>query len=206
MQHVRWTYKSAADAFENVLPDGCRDLIVISRADVADDVRLTDLDMHPRRVHIAAGQTVSGCRLRPGASLNPRALTAFKSESVDLEQFVEGETTLDDESGDVIEALTEVDASSRHAAKLAGVTQRSLQRRFRRLGLPAPDYWRLLGRTVALADLACMHGYCDQAHMTREFARWFGATPAQLLKSEALLDDLRQPGLGNWTGEQISIR
>ena len=216
MQHVRWTYKSAADATETVLPDGCRDLIVISRPGMADDLRLTDLDMHPRQVHIAAGQRVTGCRLRPGARLKPGALTAFRREAVDLEQLVESETTLDGEIGDLIEALTAIDASSRRTARLAGVTPRTLQRRFRSLGLPVPDYWRLLGRarrtagaldrTVSLADLACMHGYSDQAHMTREFVRWFGATPARLLKDKPLLDGLRQPGLGNWTAEQISIR
>ena len=216
MLHVRWTHRTSVDAVATVLPDGCRDLIVVSRAGMVGEVRLTELDMRPRIVRIAAGQTVSGCRLRPGASLTPGAFTAFKRETVDLDQLIESEMALDGEIGDVIDALTACDASSRRTARLAGVTQRTLQRRFRSLGLPAPDYWRLLGRArraagtlacgVPLADLACMHGFSDQAHMTREFVRWFGATPAQLRKNTVLLDDLRQPGLGNWTGEQISIR
>ena len=42
--------------------------------------------------------------------------------------------------------------------------------------------------------------------MTRDFVRWFGATPAVLRRDHGLLGTLDQPGLGNWAGEQISIR
>jgi AraC-like DNA-binding protein len=83
-------------------------------------------------------------------------------------------------------------------------------------GGPSPDFWRLLGRARraagllgagwALADAAIESGYSDQAHMTRAFRRWIGAPPAALCADTGLLSDVTQPGLGNWTGEQISTR
>jgi AraC-like DNA-binding protein len=82
--------------------------------------------------------------------------------------------------------------------------------------LPPPDFWRLLGRArraagriasgARLAEVADDAGYSDQAHMTRELARWFGMSPGQLRRSAPALDALLQPALGNWTGEQISTR
>jgi AraC-like DNA-binding protein len=59
---------------------------------------------------------------------------------------------------------------------------------------------------VPLADIACAAGCADQAHMTRDVVRWFGVTPAELRRNRELLGTLDQPGRGNWTGEQISIR
>ena len=122
----------------------------------------------------------------------------------------------DNESIHLIDALAEPEASTRKVAKLAGVSERTLQRRFKRDQLPSPDFWRLLGRVrraaqaladeIPLAQLADIFGYSDQAHMTREFVRWFRATPTQIRQNPDLLKQICQPGLGNWTGEQISTR
>ncbi len=113
----------------------------------------------------------------------------------------------------LIEHLARGSGSARHGA---GVSARTLQRRLVAHGLPPPDFWRLLGRArraagclrsgQKLADIADAHGYSDQAHMTRDFTRWFGAPPARMARDTALLDVTLQPGLGNWTGEQISTR
>ena len=45
-----------------------------------------------------------------------------------------------------------------------------------------------------------------QAHMTREFVQWFAVTPSRLRRNPDLLNVICQPGLGNWTTEQISIK
>ena len=37
--------------------------------------------------------------------------------------------------------------------------------------------------------------------MTREFVRWFDWTPDQLRRNPAVIADLAQPGLGNWSVE-----
>ncbi|MCV0349614.1 MAG: helix-turn-helix domain-containing protein [Nitratireductor sp.] len=90
-------------------------------------------------------------------------------------------------------------------------SERTLQRRFKHLSLPTPAFWRQLGRArravqalpcrVPLAEIAAHYGYSDQAHMTREFVRWFGWTPVQLRRNPAAIADLAQPGLGNWSLE-----
>jgi AraC-like DNA-binding protein len=64
----------------------------------------------------------------------------------------------------------------------------------------------MLSLPVTLAEIACDCGYSDQAHMTREFVRWFGKTPTWLCRDVRLLDLLNQPALDNWTGEHISTR
>jgi AraC-like DNA-binding protein len=102
------------------------------------------------------------------------------------------------------------------AARRLGVSPRGLQRRLRAIGLPPPDFWRLLGRArsaanalpggAPLAAIAADFGYSDQSHMTREFVRWLGIAPDRLRHAPARMDIIRQPGLGNWTGEQISTR
>ena len=64
----------------------------------------------------------------------------------------------------------------------------------------------MLADHSSLTDVAHSTGFTDQAHMTREFARWFGQTPRNLRRKPNVLDVLRQLALGNWTGEQISTR
>jgi AraC-like DNA-binding protein len=97
------------------------------------------------------------------------------------------------------------------------VTPRTLQRQFRENALPPPGFWLGLARArraalelrtgAPLADIAADAGYADQAHMTRAFRQWFGATPAQLREDACRLALLAQSGLAvPATGEQISTR
>jgi len=111
----------------------------------------------------------------------------------------------------MIDALCLPGNSVHRLARQQGVSERTLQRRFSDLSLPTPAFWRQLGRArravqalqcrVPLAEIAAHYGYSDQAHMTREFVRWFGRTPVQLRRNPASMTDLAQPGLGNWSGE-----
>ena len=59
---------------------------------------------------------------------------------------------------------------------------------------------------LPLAAVAVSLGYSDQAHMTRDCLNWFGQSPARLRRDHAARAILAQPGLGNWTGVQISMR
>ena len=216
MLHHLWTYRVEADAGATVLPDGCRDVLVISGPGRADEVRLTDWDLRPRSVRLTAGWTITGYRLRPGVTMDRQCIETLGGDPEQLEQAIASEARADDEVGAMIEALVAPGATVRSVARHAGVTARTLQRRFHALGLPGPDTWRLLGRArraawalagpLPIADIACASGYSDQAHMTREFVRWFGAPPDRLRRDGPLLRQIRQPGLGNWTGEQISTR
>lgn len=213
---VRWTHNVERDSATLVYPDGCRDLLLVTGADGQSRVMLTDWDDGPRRVDLVAGTEFIGYRLRPGVRIDPATLRALAGREGDLDAFVTGMAIADQELDQIVEALACTDDAGEAVSRRAGVSQRTLQRHFRDRGLPSPDFWRLLGRARRaalllatdrpLADIACDLGYSDQAHMTREIVRWFGRTPARLRRDPALLSILSQPGLGNWTGEQISTR
>ncbi|MCF8880207.1 helix-turn-helix domain-containing protein [Hyphobacterium sp. SN044] len=93
-------------------------------------------------------------------------------------------------------ALASLDA----AADAAGITVRTLDRRFERVaGLTAAMYLRLVRFHRArdaikagagrLSDVAADAGYADQAHMTRDFRRFAGETP-KLVRQPAAFDPL----------------
>nr|WP_246236896.1 helix-turn-helix domain-containing protein [Pontixanthobacter rizhaonensis] len=159
---------------------------------------------------------MTGYRLRPGTTVPETALRAIKECSADAAQILEVEQSDGGSIDAVIAALSDTAETICSVVKNSGVSARTLQRQFRKLGLPAPEYWRLLGRarrsaqflaqTPCLSQIAADCGYSDQAHMTREFKRWFGKALAQLRQDQDAMDALGQPALGNWTGEQISIR
>lgn len=202
MDYVAWHHHAPEAQQSRIMPDGCRDLIVRDGR-----VLMTNLDATPRMVRIAAGSRMTGYRLRPGAWVEPGDVTGALSDISALIRY-------DAEVGEAITALATGPVA--HVARQAGMSQRGLQRCFAAAVLPPPGFWRMLGRarravaTMAsdapLAELAIDAGYADQAHMTRDFRRWFGLTPHRLRMDPGARADLSQPGLGNWTGEQISIR
>jgi AraC-like DNA-binding protein len=216
MLHVRWTHRVEMGGTTLVYPDGCRDLLSITGPDGGTHLLLTDWDDGPRRVDLVAGTCFTGYRLRPGVLIDAGALCALAGREGDLDGFVAGMAVADPELDQIVEALARTPDKGAAISRQAGVSQRTLQRHFRDRGLPSPDFWRLLGRARraalllttdrGLADIALDLGYSDQAHMTREMVRWFGRTPSRLRRDPALLAVLSQPGLGNWTGEQISTR
>lgn len=199
-----------------VFPDGCRDVLIIRRPDGPDEIALTEFDFRPRTAALRPGAEITGYRLRPGAVVSPRALEAIAAN------HDRAETILGDECGggsdldDAIAALAAPGATVESVSQGLGVSIRTMQRHFLARNLPPPDFWRLLARArraagmlpfaAPLAEIASECGFSDQAHMTRDLVRWFGLTPAQLRRNAPVLDLLRQPALGNWTGEQISTR
>ena len=211
-----WEFEAAADTTAVVFPDGCRDVLVISKAGQKNEVSLTDWDLRPRQVRLCAGTKIFGYRLCPGTRLTAQTVDAMTANADELDQWIEHDAIRSADFDEAIEALLEPDSTVLGASKTIGVTVRTLQRRFKDLSLPPPEFWRLLGRarraasilscSLPLADIAYENGYSDQAHMTREFVRWFGRTPNALSRNAVLLEAIRQPALGNWTGEQISMR
>ncbi len=213
---VRWSHRVETDGATLVYPDGCRDLLSITAPDGQSQVMLTDWDDGPRKVDLVAGTAFIGYRLRPGVLIDPADLQALAGRADALDRYIAGMAVADPDLDQIVEALARTPDSGSAVSRQAGVSQRTLQRHFRDRGLPSPDFWRLLGRARRagvllgtdrpLADIAYELGYSDQAHMTREMVRWFGRTPSRLRRDPALLSVLSQPGLGNWTGEQISTR
>lgn len=212
----RWWHQAHKAEQHIVFPDGCRDVLIIRPLNEPVQVVLTEFDLQPRIAKFPPGTEMVGYRLRPGVLVSARVL-----ETV-LENTGQVETILNEECGDwsdlddAIVSLTEPGATVESTSRQIGVSIRTMQRHFLARNLPPPDYWRLLARarraagllssTATLAAIADECNFSDQAHMTRELMRWFGFTPTQLRKHESILENLRQPALGNWTGEQISTR
>ncbi|QFT68363.1 HTH-type transcriptional activator RhaS [Labrenzia sp. THAF35] len=212
----KWHHR--IDTAENALifPDGCRDVLVVREQGKREKVLLTDLDFQPRIAGLAAGTHIMGFRLRPGGVVEDEVLQAIERDCERVEDILGNALDETNDLDDVIVALTLPQSTVERASKQAGVSVRTLQRRFREQGLPPPEYWRLLARArraagllateVPLVEIAAVCGFSDQAHMTRDLQRWFGRSPAQLRRDPDSLLLLSQPALGNWIGEQISTR
>ncbi|MCC5995716.1 MAG: AraC family transcriptional regulator [Oceanicaulis sp.] len=217
--HVRfqkWTYEVARAFDAPVFPDGCRDVIILRRPGQPARIQLTPLDFRPRQAAIPAGAALTGYRLRPGAKVSAAVFDAIAADPEAADDILHNDLTVSDDVDQTLRALTAPGAAPGSVSRDLGVSVRSVERLLNRFDLPPPGYWRLLARvrraagqlkaSLPLADIACDSGFSDQAHMTREFARWFGAAPAQVRRNRRVLDLLCQPALGNWTGEQISTR
>lgn len=211
-----WRHHSRRAGHHVVYPDGCRDLLIRQRSDGPTEVSLTDIDLQPRVTRSLPGVEMTGYRLQPGAILADDVVKAIAADHRQAGAILTEARRRPDELEEVIAALAARGATTAAVAGAAGVSPRTLQRRFQAGGLPPPDFWRVLARarravvmlagSDPLADVAVACGFSDQAHMTRELTRWFGATPTRLRNNRVLLDLLAQPALGTWTGEQISTR
>lgn len=91
------------------------------------------------------------------------------------------------------------------AAKILGVSERTLRRTVMRATGWPPSRWIALARARRcahalafeehpLAEIAANTGYADQAHMTRDMASWFQMTPRQLRDNARIKLLLSQPG------------
>lgn len=208
MFYHRWDYFVTADETSIIQPDGCRDVIRVSRPEQPDEILFTNWDSQPQAVPLQAGTKMVGYRLSPGTTIASTVLMNNDPNTFALEDMIESEGTQSLEISELIETLAQSNLTVQQVAKQSGRTVRTLQRQFRDLSLPSPDYWRLLGRArraasalpcrVPLVDIAYEYGYSDQAHMTREFVRWFGNTPSQLRQDKVSVVSISQPGLGNW--------
>jgi len=102
---------------------------------------------------------------------------------------------------EIVDALNSLkkQQSVLYAARDVGVSERTLQRWLTEKTGRSPTYWRGLARArqsaqsllkrvnidnrISLAELAADFAYADQAHLCREFQRWFGCSPSAMLRS-----------------------
>ena len=55
---------------------------------------------------------------------------------------------------------------------------------------------RAMRESLPLVEIAFMHGYADQAHMSREFRRWLNVSPTRLRANSRRLDLIDGSGFG----------
>lgn len=210
----QWSYTVETDETLVVLPDGCTDIIAISNnGSEISPLHSTNLDISPRRIRLRAGASLTGFRLRPGAAVDLRDLGTEAHSAASLAAQISSVVRHDQEISQIIDDLGLPGRNVAGLARQQGVSERTLQRHFHGLSLPSPGFWRQLGRArravqalpcrVPLTEIALEYDYSDQAHMTREFVRWFGKTPVQLRRDHTTLKELAQPGLGNWSSQAV---
>lgn len=202
-----WHFAARERTTLQVAPDGCRDLIVVSPHAGAPACLVSALASTMETPSFAPGDRAVGVRLRPGAQVDERALAGLlaggeRADDTDLLSAIGAAVRLDARVCEALACLREAPALATAQRRL-GVSERSLERLLSRSTQRGPLLWRNLARArrcaralageEPLADLAAAHGYADQAHLTRDLRRWFGATPTALRAMPAFLGSLAAP-------------
>jgi len=202
-----WKYAETTTSSTIVVPDGCRDLIGRSSYGQPPTWFVTPLDECARTVTTQVGDSLIGFRLKPGASIDcHRLLGDLDAFAHDIDIVATRIRETCSISSNVSTAMASL-ASSRavkEAAEQSGVAPRTLQRLLLRETGQPPQFWLQLARVrraardiasaKSLADLAYDAGFSDQAHMTRQFRRWFNVTPTQFAANADLQSSIRQSG------------
>lgn len=201
-----WTWSALADTSALVLPDGCRDLILVAPATGAPRVWVSARDDTARSVRATRGDRFTGYRLHPAATFDEGALCAVaRAEVVDdaaaARSMLEACVRIDDDLCAALDALARADSVAA-ARRVMGVTERTLERWVCARTARTPSWWQGLARVrraaasledpLPLATLAARHGYADQPHMTRAFQRWFQMSPGAMRRRPDLLAVLRE--------------
>lgn len=200
-----WSHVAGQHGHSIVLPDGCRDLIRIAAPGMRPFFVISELASGCERVTHAAGTVYHGFRLRPGAIVDERSLLALgritpQADCSRILDWLDSHSRMDVMVEDALAHL----ADGRMPADSSA--QRRLERLLKKATGRPPMFWRGLARArraarllagdSELAALAADAGYADQAHLTREMRRWFGAPPKALRDDGALLTLARQSGYG----------
>ena len=189
-----WQAAVASPLDAPVFPDGCRDLIVNLPERGAPACFVSALADRVETVRLAAGDRLVGVRMRAGAQFEEPALLAAlagreRFGAIDLLAAVGDVARVHPDVREALECLA-ASPSLVIARAALGVSERSLERLLTPRTGRRPAYWRSLARArrcaralggvVPLIEVALDNGYADQAHMTRDMRRWFGATPARM--------------------------
>ena len=209
-----WQHHASTACSTTVVPDGCCDLIWHAPPGQRPEWFVTDLAERRYDVPGTVGESYFGFRLQPGTCINSTQLLAALSDrpgydAGDILPILHDCAQLDAAVHEALLALAGCESVER-AARALGVAERKLQRLVGNATGQSPAYWKRLARmrraarSLALApclappiaDVAAAWGYTDQAHMTREFQRWLGITPAVLRTQPGIQEALQATGYG----------
>lgn len=205
-----WHFTASAQSHGLVFPDGCRDLIVSLPAQGKPACFVTSLADEVETPEFMAGQQLVGVRLHAGAQFDERALLdqltgSERFDGEDLLLAIGSEVRVDPLVHEALAWLA--DAPRLDTARTSvGLSTRSLERLLMARTGRTPVCWRNLARARRcaralfgagpLVAIAADHGYADQAHMTREMQRWFGASPSRLRAEAERFEALNHAGFG----------
>ncbi|MEH6631346.1 MAG: helix-turn-helix domain-containing protein [Halopseudomonas aestusnigri] len=193
-----WVTQAEQNTQALVLPDGCRDLIYKARSGEKPFWFVSDLENESCTVPINKGDYLKGFRLKPGVKISKQnLLSAMEELDPDNDSVLnrlDRYTGLTPSVEEALNCLASGVDSVAQAARLLGVSARTLQRLIQEATGKPPVFWHRLARVrkagralncegekaTSLAELAFDRGFSDQAHMSREFRTWFGISPSNL--------------------------
>lgn len=193
-----WQCQPTCAAVIDVVPDGCRDLLL--RVDQRQQITLmmTNLDRGSYQVNIDKAERFYGIRLAAGSDISDSSVSAsllFKLQQVVEQPELIKQTLLEWQAQHVSAPdtlMSEFVASINEGVDFSGVSERTLRRRVFAVSGAAPSFWRRLYRARGVAralcarefskdsELAYQWGYADQSHLCRDMRHWFAQTPAGL--------------------------
>ena len=207
---AEWTFTSHKSCFTDVLPDGCRDIIVKECDGKAPIVFVSELSQSAYTVPTIRGSHIRGLRLRPGIQIFHDELQFWlqnrnPTEIFESDQF--SEFCLESENlTDALQCLASGKRTVPAAAKELGVSLRTLERLVKKGTERSPYFWFSLARARktarslyevdSLSVAALEGGFTDQSHMNREIKKWFRKTPTQILKDKYVRSALQEAGYG----------
>ncbi|KZL25155.1 helix-turn-helix domain-containing protein [Pseudovibrio sp. WM33] len=189
-----WHHSGELGVSDPILPDGCRDLIVTEVEGKRPSWHVSELFDEPHQTERINVKRMTGFRLKPGTQVNEqdliKALSVLGSwDETTICKLLADHTRLNTRVSEALGCIAEEQLSIAASAGALGVTLKTLQRTLARNTNRSPVYWRQLARIRKAArhietaenwaDFALDNGFSDQAHMTREFQRWFGTSPMQ---------------------------
>ncbi len=205
-----WRFTSVSRSHGLVFPDGCRDLIVSMPTHSRPACFVTSVADQVEMPEFMAGQRFVGVRLCAAAQFDEHALLGRlagkeRFDDSDLLSAVGDEVHVEPLVHEALAWLA--DAPRLDAARTSlGLSVRSLERLLMSRTGRTPVFWRSLARARSCARaifgaepliaIAADHGYADQAHMTREMQRWFGASPGRLRSEAGRFEALNHAGFG----------
>ncbi|MDH5233283.1 MAG: helix-turn-helix domain-containing protein, partial [Gammaproteobacteria bacterium] len=145
-----WQVTTDSDCSSTIVPDGCRDLIMHQPAGQATTWFVSPLFDKLSILELAANSRLYGFRLQPGASIDEVKLLASLPLTplapLDIQDRIDCYCTYDKNIAQALSCLATETASVPIAAKLLGVSMRTLQRHIFKTTQRTPAYWLQLAR------------------------------------------------------------